>query len=56
MRTNNKTTLAVGVAGAVLVTAGVGLMHIPAGCITAGLFALAWSFLAARAGSRRKGR
>lgn len=48
-------TLGVGVAGAAAVTVGAALIHPSAGWIVGGAFALAWSYLTARAAGTRKG-
>jgi hypothetical protein len=56
MTATDKLTLVVGVAGATAVTVGAALLHPSAGWVTGGLFALAWSFLTARAAAGQKER
>lgn len=52
----DKLTLTVGLGGAAAVTTGAELLHPAAGWIVGGLFALAWSYFAARAAGGQKGR
>ena len=56
MTNTDKLTMAVGLAGAAAVTTGAALLHSAAGWIVGGAFALAWSYLAARAAGSQKGR
>lgn len=52
MTRNDLRTMLVGVAGAAAVTIGMALLHPAAGWISGGVFALAWSLLAAQAAAR----
>lgn len=53
MTLTDKITLAVGMGGAAAITTGAALLHTAAGWIIGGALALAWSYLAARAGARK---
>ncbi|WP_166726983.1 hypothetical protein [Crenobacter cavernae] len=55
MTRTDQLTLAVGITGAAAVTVGAALLHPSAGWIVGGAFALAWSYLTARAVANRKG-
>ncbi len=56
MSASDKFSLAIGLAGAASVTTGAALLHPAAGWITGGGFALAWSYLMAKATGLQKGR
>lgn len=53
MTNTDKLTMIVGTAGAVAVTTGAALLHPAAGWVVGGLFALAWSFLTAKAAATK---
>lgn len=53
MTPTDKITLTVGLGGAAAITTGAALLHAAAGWIVGGVLALAWSYLAARAGAQK---